>query len=60
MNVGVDKYTVKDKIGRDKEKKVMNEPWFLDTCKFMPSSLSSLVANMVNACGKCESCWRLS
>ena len=55
MNIEVDKYTVKDKKGRDKEKKVMHELRFLDTCKFMSSSESSLVAN-ITACSKCESC----
>ena len=39
----------------DKEKKVMHELRFLDSCKFMPSSLGTLVAN-ITACSKCESC----
>ena len=55
MNIEVDKYTVEDKKGRDKEKKVLHELRFLDTCKFIPSSQSSLVAN-ITAFGKCESC----
>ena len=41
MNLEVDKYTVEGK-----EKKVMHKLRFLDTYKFVPSSQSSLVANM--------------